>query len=146
MKFCFSLTTVCFFILYLFAALLWHRLRMACVPDHPHPHPSLPCPHGRRPQYLETVLRVPPKGSTFANRILPPPSYSLLYLLIISLYSWFNFCFLILNVSSIKKKYDKKLLNTIKNFQVSWGWVKPSKASRQQDSYNRVFPFTLTIW
>lgn len=54
-----------------YMAALRPGLRMGYVPDHLHPRPSLPCPHEHHQRYLEIVVRSPPKGSTYANRILP---------------------------------------------------------------------------
>lgn len=54
-----------------YMAALRHGLRMGYVPDHLHPSPSLPWPNEHHQRYLEIVVRSPPKGSTYANRILP---------------------------------------------------------------------------
>lgn len=48
---------------------------MGYVPDHLHPRPFLACPYGHHPRYLGIVVRSPPKGSTYANRILPRYAY-----------------------------------------------------------------------
>lgn len=59
----------------LFLTVLWHGLRMGHVPDHLHPRPVLVCLYGHHPRYLRIVVRSPPKGSTYANRILPRYAY-----------------------------------------------------------------------
>lgn len=59
----------------IFLAVLRHGLRMDYVPDHLHPRPCLACLYGHHPRYLGIVVRSPPKGSTYANRILPRYAY-----------------------------------------------------------------------
>jgi len=73
----------------------WHWInfdcsgfRMGYIPDHLHPRPSLACPYGHHPRYLGIAVRSPPKGSTYANWILPRARYAYVTLSLCVFFVW----------------------------------------------------------